>query len=89
MEVTISVIISIYNIEQYLPRCIESVLEQSYMPKEIILVNDGSTDSSLDICKNYKKRFPSLVRVLDKDNGGLSSARNAGLIESGGVCIFC
>ncbi len=88
MQVIISVIISIYNIENYLPRCIESVLEQSYMPKEIILVNDGSTDSSLDICKNYSEKFPSLIKVIDKANGGLSSARNAGLLQSVGGYVY-
>lgn len=72
----ISVIVPVYNSEKYLAECIESILTQSYHKIELILVNDGSNDNSLQICKSYKD---NQVFVVDKPNGGVSSARNAGL----------
>ena len=74
----ISVIVAVYNLEQYLDRCIQSVLKQTYTDFELILVNDGSKDSSLDICLKYEKQDDRII-VLDKENGGLSDARNKGL----------
>lgn len=74
----VSVIVPIYNTEQYLKKCIDSILGQSYDKLEIILVNDGSTDGSLAKCKEYEAS-DSRIMVVDKNNGGLSSARNAGL----------
>lgn len=74
----ISVIVPVYNVEQYLCRCIDSILNQTYHDMEIILVDDGSTDTSGSICDNYAN-LDSRVRVLHKSNNGLSSARNAGL----------
>lgn len=74
----ISVIIPIYNTSQYLGRCIDSLLNQKYKKIEVILVNDGSTDNSLDICKTYKE-IDNRILIVDKANGGLASARNAGL----------
>lgn len=89
MEHLISVIISIYNIDKYIPQCIESVLEQTYQPYEILLINDGSTDKSINLCREYEEEFPKLIKIVDKLNGGLSSARNAGLLASGGgYCYF-
>ena len=89
MGPTISVIISIYNISSYISKCIESVLAQTYQPYEILLINDGSTDNSLKICRTYERKKPGLIKVLDKKNGGLSSARNAGIIASRGeYCFF-
>ena len=66
----VSVIIPIYNADRYLSRCIESVLKQDYQDIEIILVNDGSTDSSLSVCQDYSNRYPEKVRVLNKTNMG-------------------
>ena len=66
MKPTISVIIPIYNIEKYLRQCIDSVLNQSYMPSEILLINDGSTDGSTSVCKEYEKKYPNLIKVIDK-----------------------
>lgn len=86
--VKISVIIAIYNIEQYVSRCIESVIHQTYLPYEVLLVNDGSKDRSLNICEAYVKQFPDMIKVIDKQNGGLSSARNAGLKNSGGEYVY-
>lgn len=74
----VSVIIPVYNVAPYLRRCVESVLCQSYENKEIILVDDGSTDGCDKICDEYGAGY-SQIRVLHKKNGGLASARNAGL----------
>lgn len=83
----ISIVVSIYNGEKYLKRCLDSILEQEKKDFELILVNDGSTDSSLDICKNYKSKFSNCI-LIDKKNGGLSSAREAGYKVSKGEYII-
>ena len=74
----ISLVVPVYNMEQYLPRCMEHLLCQdgSY---EIILVDDGSKDGSAKLCDQYAMEHPKLVYVVHKENGGLSSARNAGM----------
>ena len=74
----ISVIIPVYNVEQYLPRCLDSVLSNTYRNLEIICVDDGSTDGSAAILQDYAKKDSRIV-VITKENGGVSSARNAGL----------
>lgn len=74
----VSVIVPVYNTEKYLERCLNSILNQTYSDYEIILVNDGSKDNSLEICNNYKSKHNNII-VIDKENGGLSSARNAGI----------
>lgn len=74
----ISVIVPVYNVKSYLKKCIESILNQTYSNLEIILVDDGSTDGSNEVCK-YFERLDSRIRLIEKENGGLSSARNAGL----------
>lgn len=78
MEKTISVIVPVYNVEAYLPHCMESLLCQSYRALEIILIDDGSTDSSGALCDEYGAK-DSRVRVIHKENGGAASAKNAGL----------
>ncbi len=83
----ISVIIPIYNVEQYLRQCIESVLSQSYNDIEVILVNDGSPDNSLDICNEFAEKYPC-IKVIDKENGGLSDARNEGIKNSTGEYLM-
>lgn len=83
MKDLISVIVPIYNVEKYLKRCIESILNQTYFNIEIILVNDGSTDNSLEIANEYKKN-DSRIKVISKKNGGLSSARNIGIDNANG-----
>lgn len=82
----ISVIVPIYNVEIYLDRCIESIVNQTYKNLEIILVNDGSTDNSLTICQKWAKK-DNRIKVIDKENGGLSSARNAGLDIANGEYV--
>ncbi|SJZ59042.1 glycosyltransferase family 2 protein [Anaerorhabdus furcosa] len=74
----VSIIVPIYNVEEYLGKCIESCLCQTFVDYELILVNDGSTDNGLSICREYEMK-DSRIKVLDKPNGGLSDARNAGM----------
>lgn len=74
----ISIIIPVYNVEKYLKECLDSVTNQTYKNLEIILIDDGSTDSSGEICDEFIKK-DNRIRVIHKQNGGLSSARNAGL----------
>lgn len=83
-----SVIIPIYNVENYLEKCVDSVLNQTELSYELILVDDGSTDSSGYICERIKREHPS-IQVLHKKNGGLSSARNEGMkVSSGEFIVF-
>lgn len=74
----ISVIVPCYNVEEYLPKCIESILSQTYKNLEILLVDDGSPDNSGRMCDEYASR-DSRIRVIHKENGGLSDARNVAL----------
>lgn len=74
----VSVIVPVYNSEQYLGYCINSILSQTYSNIEVILINDGSTDNSLRICNNYAA-IDRRVKVIDAENGGVSKARNLGL----------
>lgn len=84
----ISVIIPVYNVETYLDACIQSLMEQSYSNFELILVDDGSVDSSGDICDCWTKK-DSRIKVIHQRNKGVSFARNAGLdIMSGQYCTF-
>ena len=78
MNEMISVIIPVYKVQDYLPKCIESVLQQTYHNLEIILVDDGSPDKCGKICDSYARK-DERIRVVHKTNGGLASARNAGL----------
>jgi glycosyltransferase involved in cell wall biosynthesis len=78
MSHLISVIVPVYNVELYLDKCITSLLRQTYNNLEIILVNDGSTDNSLEICEKYQLS-DNRIFIINKKNGGLSSARNAGI----------
>lgn len=78
MAELISVIIPVYNVKEYLERCVKSVINQSYKEMEIVLVNDGSTDGSAEICDSLKG-VDSRIIVIHKKNGGLSDARNKGI----------
>lgn len=84
----ISVIIPIYNVEKYLHRCLDSVLAQTYYLLEIILVNDGSTDKSHEICESYARQ-DDRIKIINQKNAGLSAARNAGVrLASGEYLCF-
>ena len=82
----ISVIVPVYNVAEYLSRCVDSILAQSYGNLQIILVNDGSSDDSGRICEEYAKK-DTRIQVIHQKNGGLSSARNAGLDVSSGQYV--
>lgn len=78
LQPLISVIVPCYNVEEYLPKCIESILNQTYRNLEILLVDDGSPDNCGRICDEYAAK-DSRIRIIHKKNGGLSDARNAAL----------
>jgi glycosyltransferase involved in cell wall biosynthesis len=82
----ISLVLPVYNIESYLPVCMENVLGQTYTRLEILLVDDGSTDGCPALCDSYAEKDPR-VRVLHKENGGLSDARNFGIRHAEGEYI--
>ncbi len=86
MEDLISVIVPVYNVEEYLDRCVESIVNQTYKNLEIILVNDGSTDNSGEKCDEWLKK-DNRIKVIHKQNGGVSSARNVGLEDAKGKYI--
>lgn len=74
----VSIVIPVYNMEAYLDRCVKSVLAQSLQNIEIILVDDGGSDRSVAMCDDYAAAYPDKIRVLHKENGGLTSAWKAG-----------
>lgn len=82
----ISIIVPVYNVEQYLRKCIDSLVNQTYTNLEIILVDDGSIDNSGAICDSYAK-MDKRIKVIHKDNGGLSDARNVGIKNSMGEYV--
>lgn len=83
----LSIIVPVYNVEQYLSRCIDSILSQSFTDFELLLIDDGSTDGSGVICDEYAQ-MDSRVRVFHKENGGVSSARNVGLDNARGEWMY-
>lgn len=85
-QAVLSIIVPVYNLENYLCKCIDSILGQTYRDFEVLLVDDGSTDSSLSICLQYAET-DSRICVFHKDNGGASSARNLGLEKARGQYI--
>lgn len=87
MNNLVSIIIPVYNVEKYLPQCIESVLNQTYKNLEIILVDDGSHDNCGKICDDYAES-DRRIKVIHKQNGGVASARNAGKSAAHGEWIY-
>jgi len=83
----VSVIVPVYNVQDYLPKCIDSIINQTHKEIELILIDDGSTDSCGDICDRYAAK-DKRIKVIHKTNGGLSSARNAGLDAAKGDFII-
>ena len=83
----ISVVIPVYNVEKYLAECVDSVLGQTYQDYEIILVDDGATDSSGAMCDEYAQK-DGRIRVIHQPNGGLSAARNTGLSAAAGEFVY-
>ena len=86
MEDLISVVVPIYNVENYIKKCVDSILSQTYKNLEIILVDDGSPDNCPQICDEYAQK-DNRIKVIHKENGGLSDARNAGIDISKGKFI--
>lgn len=86
MEKKVSIIVPVYNAEKYLGYTISSIRRQTYKNIEVILINDGSADGSLQICNNYAAIDPR-IRVIDVQNGGVSAARNRGLAEAAGEYV--
>ena len=87
MKPLLTVVIPVYNVEKYLKRCVESVIAQDWKKYEILLVDDGSTDHSPQICDNYVKTY-DFISVIHKENGGLSEARNTGLSQAKGEYVY-
>ncbi len=86
-EDLISIIVPIYNVENYLRQCLDSIQNQTYQNFECLLINDGSPDNSAGICREYVAK-DSRFKYFEKENGGLSSARNFGIERSGGAYII-
>ena len=80
----ISVIVPVYNTEKYIKKCLNSILVQKNVDYEIIVVNDGSTDNSAEIIKEYEKKYTNKIKYFEKQNGGLSDARNYGICKATG-----
>lgn len=85
--VKVSLIVPVYNVEKYLARCLDYCINQSYQNLEVICINDGSTDNSLNILEHYKT-LDNRIKVINKQNGGLSSARNVGISAAEGKYIM-
>lgn len=86
-DVLLTVVIPVYNVEKYLKRCVETVLVQEWHNYDILLVDDGSTDSSPQICDDYVKAY-DFISVIHKENGGLSEARNIGISHAKGDYVY-
>ncbi len=83
----VSVIVPVYNVENYLAKCLDSLVNQTLQEIEIVVVNDGSTDNSQVVINEFQQKFPLLIKAFQKQNGGLSDARNYGLDHATGDFI--
>lgn len=86
--VKVTIIIPIYNAEDTLSHCLDSIIKQTYNDYNVLLINDGSTDNSLTIIKEYKKNHPERFKVINKENEGVVATRHLGIRESTGVYIM-
>ena len=84
----ISIVIPIYNVEKYLRKCLDSVYSLNLDNKEVVLVNDGSTDTSINILNEFKNKYPNKTKLITQKNQGLSEARNIGIKNSNGKYIL-
>jgi glycosyltransferase involved in cell wall biosynthesis len=84
----VSVILPVYNVELYLVECLDSVLKQNFQNFELIAINDGSTDNSLNILLEYQDRFAGKLSIVEQKNQGLSAARNTGLDKATGAFVY-
>lgn len=84
----LSIIIPVYNVEKYLPKCLDSLLDETVKDYEIILVNDGSTDGSLTVAEGYRVRYPELFTVITTENRGQGHARNVGIENAHGEFLY-
>ena len=83
----VSIIVPVYNVEKYIEKCLNSLVKQTMEDIEIIIVNDGSKDNSINVINKFIKRYPEKIQYLEKENGGLSDARNYGLPYAKGEYI--
>ena len=79
MEYLITVIVPVYNVEKYLSKCLDSLINQTFKPLKILVINDESSDSSFDIIQNYKNQYPDKIDVIDQKNHGIAYVRNVGI----------
>ncbi len=86
-DIKVSIIIPVYNVEKYLEECLDSAVNQTLKDIEIICVNDGSTDNSLDILKKYERKYKNIT-IINQENKGLSGARNSGLKIAKGKYVY-
>ncbi len=86
-NIKVSIVVPIYNLEKYVPRCLDALVNQTLEDIEILCVNDGSTDSAPQIIEDYKKRYPNKVKTFHKENGGEWSARTYGLKQATGEYV--
>lgn len=87
MSVKVSVIVPVYNVEKYLAQCLDSIVKQTFQDIEIVLVNDGSQDSSEKICQQYKSKYPDMIRFYSQVNKGLAETRNFALEQAQGEYV--
>ena len=83
----VSVLIPVYNVEKYLSKCLDSIIQQTYKDIEIIIINDGTTDSSLDIANLYASKY-NFIHVFSYDNAGISTTRNRALEKLRVIIIY-
>ena len=88
MNIEVTIVIPVYNAESYISKCIDSILRQTYRRWEIVAIDDGSIDNSLDVLYEYEKKYHEKIRVLSQSNSGVANARNKGIKEAKGKYIM-